>query len=107
MSPRDDRFRIGTLKESITSTKQLFVTLALAIAGIGTASAADPGYQNYLHNLDAANTAAEHAIGTVTGQDGYASYQRINGWLDSAGNKDLKVVMADGYQAYQHILGWN
>jgi hypothetical protein len=43
----------------------------------------------------------------VTGNDGYASYQRINGWLDTAGNKDVKVVMADGYQAYQHILGWN
>ena len=36
--------------------------IAIGAAGIGSASAADLGYQQYLHNLDAANAVTEQNV---------------------------------------------
>src|ERR1700737_4107420 len=100
-------------------SKQLIATIAFAAisaAGIGSSSAAELGYQQYLHNLDAANAVTEQKVdqGAVTAnsnEDAYNRYQHINGWIDTTAEqqsvKTVETVVAGGYQAYLHNLGWN
>jgi hypothetical protein len=97
-------------------SKQLIATIgfvAFSATGIGSASAADLGYQRYLHSLDAANAVteqnADQAAVTANGkEDAYKRYLRSNGWIDNtAETQSVKTVVASGYQAYLHSLGWN
>jgi hypothetical protein len=94
-------------------SKQLIATIAFAAisaAGIGSASAADLGYQQYLHNLDAADAVTEQKVdqATVTAnsnQDAYNRYLRSNGWIDdTADTRSVTTIVAGGYQAYLHNL---
>src|SRR6202521_4859699 len=94
-------------------SKQLIATIAFAAvsaAGIGIASAADLGYQQYQHYLDAANAAPgqsvdQTAVTANSNADFYNRYQHLNGWIDTTAEKQsVKTVVAGDYQAYLHNL---
>jgi hypothetical protein len=96
-------------------TKQFIATIAFAVigaAGIGSSSAADLGYEQYLHNLDAGNAVTKKnvdqaAVTANSNEDAYNRYLHINGWIDTTAEKQsVKTVVAGGYQAYLHNLGW-
>jgi hypothetical protein len=101
-------------------TKHILATLAIAAAsaaGISSASAADVGYQDYLHNLDAANPAAEQAAGSSVRTDSltnfagtaYDRYQRWNGFAVKTSDADatVKTAAVTSYEAYLINLGSN
>jgi hypothetical protein len=94
-------------------SRQLIASIAFAAisaAGIGSASAADLGYQQYLHNLDAANPVTEQyvdqtAVTANSNADAYKRYQHINGWIDNTAESQSDKTIVSGYQAYLHNLG--
>jgi hypothetical protein len=100
------------------ASKQFIAAFAFAVvsaAGIGSVSAADLGYEQYQHNLDAVNPVTEQnvdqdqvTVTTDSGVEGYNRYLHINGWTDnSASEQSVKTVASSGYSAYLHNLGWN
>jgi hypothetical protein len=94
-------------------SKRLIATIAFAAisaAGIGSASAADTGYQQYQRYLDAGNAVTERnvdqsAVTANSNEDAYKRYQHLNGWIDTTAEKDdVTTVVTSGYEAYLHNL---